>query len=110
MRDYHFRERVSFRFLELSESHSLDICNQIESSSCRKHPEKDCFGGVVPLTDKSISKIVSFFEEKKLDQNDCDIFISISTESDSEIWAAPKCVNELLKFIDCEITFSFTSG
>jgi hypothetical protein len=108
VRDYHFRTKVSFRFLELTELQSKRLSKVIESAKTHAHYEKLCFVGSIELTKLSLLEIISFYSREKIDIDTCDIFVSICSESDSEIWEVPFLVNEMLKQINCKLTYSFT--
>jgi len=108
MRDYHFKTRVSFRFLELTELQGKRLLRDVESSKINKHYENSCVVGTVELIEHNLSEIISFYNQEKIDIGTCDIFVSICSENDSEIWGVPTLVNDILKKINCKLTYSFT--
>ena len=107
-RDYHFKDTVSFRFLELTEEQASSLVNEVNLSKYRAHFKNPCFVGRIPLNESTLKEIVAFFNKYRISLETCDIFLSISTGSDTEIWEAPNIVNQMLKHIDCKLTFSFT--
>ena len=108
MRDYHFKTKVAFRFLELTELQGKRLLRDIKPAKVNEHYEKPCSVGSIELTEQNLSEIVSFYEQEKIDIKLCDIFVSICSESDSEIWEIPTLVNDILKNINCKLTYSFT--
>ena len=107
-RDYHFKSWVKFRLLELTEELAKRFVEEVSQSKYALNFKKTNFVGVVPLNDKTMPELLMFYKKYNIDAETCDIFMSISTGNDTEVWSAPKIVNRLLKHIDCEITFSFT--
>ncbi|VAW79570.1 hypothetical protein MNBD_GAMMA15-1281 [hydrothermal vent metagenome] len=107
-RDYHFKDTVSFRFLALTAVQAEDLVNEVDLSKYRAHFSDPCFVGRIPLSKDTMGEIVAFFKKHQIIEESCDIFLSISTGSDTEIWDVPNIVNQMLKNIDCPLTFSFT--
>ena len=107
-RDYEFLESTSFRFLCLTDAQAAELSKGISGAECRKRKDNSFNIGVVELREEVIGSIVNFYRLHNVALKDCDIFLSLTTESDSEIWEAPKLVNEILRSVDCRLTFSFT--
>ena len=107
-RNYEFSESTSFRFLCLTDAQAAELSKGISGAECRKRKDNSFNVGVVELREEVIDSIINFYRLHDVDLKDCDIFLSLTTESDSEIWEAPKLVNQILRFVDCRLTFSFT--
>jgi hypothetical protein len=99
---------ASFRFLGLDKLQAITLEREIVGASQRKHFKHDCYVGSVPLVDQYIEDINNFYVRQRVRIEECDIFLSIVTESSSNIVEVPEIVNRLLKYIDCKLTFSFT--
>ena len=107
-RDYGFSESTSFRFLCLTDAQAAELSKAISGAECRKGKDNSFNVGVVELREEVIGSIISFYRLNDVALKDCDIFLSLTTESDSEIWEAPELVNEILRSVNCRLTFSFT--
>jgi hypothetical protein len=107
-RDYEFSESTCFRFLCLTDAQAAELSKGISGAECRKSKDNSFNVGVVELREEVIGLIINFYRLHGVARNDCDIFLSLTTESDSEIWEAPTLVNEILRSVDCRLTFSFT--
>ncbi len=109
-RDYDFETMVSFRFLSLSEEKSKILKSLIPHAIVADHFKNKYKVANIDINDISvIEKIDNAFRELECSLEECDIFLSITTESDSEIWEIPEIVNSLLMKINCRMVFSFTS-
>jgi len=98
---------IDFRLLNLNKLQAYTLEREIIGSSYRKHQKSDSYVGCVPLSNSSIDDINDFYIRQMLDSSACDIFISVVSESDSNIVDVPEVVNRMLKYIDCKLTFSF---
>ncbi|HKS57696.1 MAG TPA: hypothetical protein VJS12_20530 [Steroidobacteraceae bacterium] len=54
--------------------------------------------------------IEQFRREHSIKVTGCDVFISIYSDRNDEIWRAPKTVNYIVNVVNCPIVFSFTSA
>ncbi len=109
-RDYDFETMTSFRFLNLSERDSEVLKDLIPQAIVADHFKNECKVANIDIEDSSIIETIeSAFRKLGCKLEECDIFLSITTENDTEIWEVPEIVNSLLKRINCKIVFSFTS-
>lgn len=99
---------LNFRFLSLNKLQAITLEREIRGSSYQKHDEKDCYVGCVPLTKSNIDDINDFYVRQMIDIVECDIFVSVVCESDSNVVDVPEVANRMLKYIDCKLTYSFT--
>jgi hypothetical protein len=53
--------------------------------------------------------ILRFAEKHMIAKEKCDVFVSIVSENDTEIWNVPQVVNLLLREFDCQLVVSFTT-
>jgi hypothetical protein len=110
-RTYEFEPAVRFRFLDLSTDQAADLASAIPGSRVGTHHKTGASVGSVELdSPDTIHRIVRFAEKHAVPNEQCDVFVSIFTENDTEIWDVPRVVNQLLKEFDCQLVFSFTSA
>ena len=64
--------------------------------------------GSVKLTDNNFDDINDFYVRQRIEINECDIFVSVNAESGTKTVDIPAVVNRILKYIDCQLTLSFT--
>jgi len=74
----------------------------------REAEEKTGFVCTVEIEMENYQEIVDFVKTNKINFNDRDIFCSVCSESDSEIWEAPRAVYKILNQLECKLTLSFT--
>ena len=75
------------------------------------HHRKDGKGSVISLNlypDIDLDGLSKIFIDNQICRDKLDIFISIVTEYDSEIFDIPQYIGDAIKKIDPRITFSFT--
>ncbi|WJG07712.1 hypothetical protein [Aliiglaciecola sp. LCG003] len=101
---------VSFRFLNLDKFQALTLSREVNDATYETHAQKDCFIGRILLKEQNLDDINHFFIRQKVDIQDCDIFICAQSQSHSNTFNAPRIVNQILKDIDCKLTFSVTSA
>ncbi|TLU61094.1 hypothetical protein FE810_15590 [Thalassotalea litorea] len=99
---------VSFRFLKLDKLQAYTLKHEVANSSFREHHKNNCYVGTVLLSESCIDEINDFYVRQQVSLEDCDIFVSIVSEIDSNIVDVPTIVNRMLKYIDCKLTYSFT--
>ena len=103
------RALASFRFLNLSDIQAKELADLIPNVEIGEHFETKNNVGCINLDrSTSIEEIGVFAKQHEFKPTDCDIFISIASENQDEIWRAPKAVNNMLKIFDCPIVFSYT--
>ena len=100
--------KLNFRFLSLNKLQAITLEREIVGSSYQKHYENDSYFGCVPLTTFSIDDINDFYVRQMIDVTECDIFVSVVSESDANIVDVPIVANRMLKYIDCKLTYSFS--
>lgn len=100
--------KTSIRFLSLNKLQALTLEREVVGASQSKHFKNDFYVGCVVLMDDNLEDIVHFFIRQQLKIDDCDLFISVFSNLDSNIVDVPNLVNRMLKYIDCRLTFSYT--
>jgi hypothetical protein len=98
----------SIRFLNLNKLQAFTLEREVVGASQREHSQNDCYVGHVSLLDDNLEDIFNFFIRQRLKVEECDLFISLSSNMDTNIVEVPSVVNQMLKFIDCKLTMSFT--
>ncbi len=110
-RTYEFEPSVLFRFLDLNAEQAKDLVSAIPGSRMGKHHKTGAAVGCVTLGSADmVQPILSFIEKHTVPSEQCDVFVSIFTENDTELWDVPRVVNQLIKAVDCQLVFSFTSA
>ncbi len=99
---------ISFRFLHLNKLQAYTLVRDIPESTHKLPKDKDSYVGCVPLTAMNIDDINDFYVRQRIDVSDCDIFVAVVSESDTNIIDVSPVVNRMLKYIDCQLTYSFT--
>lgn len=102
---------VSFRFLGLSDKVAAELKRAIPIAEFGLHYKTKKNVGSIPIVDSSlIIKIDQFRRSNLIKPTECDIFVSIASTKNDEVWRAPKSVNYLVNIVGCPIVFSFTAG
>ena len=99
---------ISFRFLSLDKFQAYSLVREIVGSTHKEHVENKCYVACVPLTPKNFEDINDYYVRQRVEIEACDIFVSVSSDSNKGIVDIPVIVNRMLKYIDCKLTFSFT--
>jgi len=99
---------ISFRFNNLDKMQALTLEREILGSLRDKHVENNCYVVYVPLTVNNFDDINDYYVRQRVDIEDCDIFVSVSSGSGTNTFNIPEIVNRMLKYIDCKLSFSFT--
>lgn len=100
--------KISFRFTRLDKMQAITLEREILGSLCEDHIENNRYVVRVPLTNSSFNDINDYYVRQRIEIEECDIFISVCSESGTNIFDIPAIVNRMLKYIDCKLTFSFT--
>ena len=100
---------TSFRFLKLNKLQAYTLKREVAESSTKYIEKKDSFVGTVPLREELFDSLIIFFERQKISIDECDIFVSVFSEKDSEVVDIPFTVNKMLKYINCKLVFSYTA-
>jgi hypothetical protein len=98
----------SFRFLSLTRLQAITIEREVPGATQQKHWQNDCYVGYVALSHDNLQDIANFFVRQQIKVEECDLFIAITSPLQTNTVAAPDLVNQMLKFIDCKLTFSYT--
>ncbi|WP_462157746.1 hypothetical protein [Pseudoalteromonas sp. GB56] len=99
---------ISFRFLNLNKLQAYTLAKEVSGATYKMPRNKNYYVGCIPLTEDTIHEINDFYVRQMVDISECDIFVSIVSEFDSNIVDVPAVVNHMLKYIDCKLTYSFT--
>ena len=98
---------ISFRFKNLNKLQAFTLEREVQGSTYVMACNKECYVGSVPLNDLSIQEINDFYVRQMVHISDCDIFVSVVSENNSNIVDIPSVLNRMLKYIDCNLTYSF---
>jgi hypothetical protein len=99
---------ISFRFNRLDKMQAFTLEREIVGSLRNDHIEDHFYVVCVPLTDNNFDDINDYFVRQRVEIEDCDIFVSVASNSGINHYNIPVIVNRMLKYIDCKLTFSFT--
>ncbi|MCU7796307.1 MAG: hypothetical protein KZQ75_04155 [Candidatus Thiodiazotropha sp. (ex Myrtea spinifera)] len=100
---------ASFRFLSLNEDQAKEIQLLIPSTELGEHYQTGKIVASIKIIDSSLVVIIDEFRRKHTFMpTDCDVFVSIASEKQDEIWRAPKAVNYIINIVNCPIVFSYT--
>jgi hypothetical protein len=102
------KTEISFRFNRLDNMQAFTLEREIFGSSREDHLENNCYVVYVPLTDNNFDDINDYYVRQQIKIEECDVFVSVSSDSATNIFDIPVIVNRMLKYIDCKLTFSFT--
>ena len=100
---------ISFRFLALTPKQGQSLTAAIPKSELGRHFKTGKVVGCVPLNNRTKAEsIIAFASTHGLKSKMCDILVSVSTDRDTLILDVPNIVNQIIKALDCQMTFSFT--
>ena len=99
---------ISFRFTRLDKMQAITLEREILGSLRENHVENNCYVVRVPFTQNSFDDINDYYVRQRIEIEDCDIFISVCSDSGTNTFEIPTLVNRMLKYIDCKLTFSYT--
>ncbi|MBA6251828.1 hypothetical protein [Colwellia sp. MB3u-55] len=102
------RASISFRFNRLDKMQAFTLEREILGSLYDKNVENNVYVVCVPLTDTNFDDISDYYVRQRVNIEDCDIFVSVSSDSGTKCFDIPVIVNRMLKYIDCKLTFAFT--
>ena len=98
-----------FRFLALTKEMANELTALIPSAEIDEHYKTKDKVASIKLIDSSLTETIDGFRKKhSFSPTDCDVFISIASSKKSEVWRAPKAVNNIVNAINCPIVFSYT--
>src|SRR5262245_21824816 len=102
---------ASFRYLNLSDSQAAELKVLIPAAKFGIHHQTGKNVGSILLDDPApVMTIEQFRRKHAIAVTDCDVFVSIYSDRNDEIWRAPKTVNYIINVVNCPIVFSFTSA
>lgn len=101
---------ISFRFLSLDKFQAYSLVREILGSTHEEHSENKCYIACVPLTQQNFEDINDYFVRQRIEIAACDILVSVNADSKLGVVDVPQIVNRMLKYIDCKLTFSFTTA
>jgi hypothetical protein len=102
---------ISFRFRQLNKMQVLTLCRELEYVSYAENPADEdnlkprSFEALVALTAANLDAINMFYVRQGLNISHCDIFVSVKAV-DTTSFTLPAIVNQMLKHIDCPLSFS----
>ncbi|MFT5852369.1 MAG: hypothetical protein ACI87J_002345 [Colwellia sp.] len=102
------KTEISFRFNRLDKMQAFTLEREIFGSSREDHLENNCYVVYVPLTDNNFDDINDYYVRQRIKIEECDVFVSVCSDSGTNTFDIPAIVNRMLKYIDCKLTFSFT--
>ena len=99
---------ISFRFSHLDKMQAFTLEREILGSLRDSQIDNDFYVVCVPLLNNNFDDINDYYVRQRVEIEDCDIFIAVSSDSGTNTYVMPEIVNRMLKYIDCKLTFSFT--
>lgn len=108
MKNSNTEAEISFRFNRLDKMQAFTLEREIVGSLRNDHIEDHYYVVCVPLTDNNFDDINDYYVRQRVEIEDCDIFVSVASNSGTNFYDIPVIVNRMLKYIDCKLTFSFT--
>lgn len=111
---------INFRFRQLNKMQALTLCRELDSASYTEHSADEAgaestvnekntkprnYSALVRLTPENIEAITMFYVRQDLNLSQCDILIN-ATLTNTRSFTLPVIVNQMLKHIDCPISFS----
>lgn len=107
----HLTLDVRFRFRQLNKMQVLTLCRELEGVSYSENVESEgkllplSFEALVVLKAENLDAINMFYVRQGLNVSNCDIFVSVKGV-DTTSFTLPAIVNQMLKHIDCPLSFS----
>lgn len=108
MKNSNTETEISFRFTRLDKMQAITLEREILGSIREDHVENNRYVVCVPLTNNSFDDINDYYVRQRIEIEECDIFVSVRSDSGTNTFEIPALVNRMLKYIDCQLTFSFT--
>ncbi|MDF3126463.1 hypothetical protein [Rheinheimera sp. 1928-s] len=114
------RIEISFRFRQLNKMQALTLCREIDAVSYAAETEQQAsaaiavsesntkqltYSALVALKPENIEAITMFYVRQGMDLSHCDILIT-ATLANTTGFTLPAIVNQMLKHIDCPLSFS----
>jgi hypothetical protein len=101
--------QISFRFLNLDKFQAFTLEREILGASYKQQSNSDCYVGYIPLSGQTFDDINDYYVRQRIEISECDIFVSVNLASKTNTVEIPAIVNRILKYIDCQLTFSVTA-
>lgn len=107
----HLTLEISFRFRQLNKMQVLTLCRELEDVSYAENPADEdnlkprSFEALVVLKAEHLDSINMFYVRQGLNVSNCDILVSLK-DADTTHFTLPAIVNQMLKHIDCPLSFS----
>ena len=107
----HLTLDVRFRFRQLNKMQVLTLCRELQDVSYSENPADEdnlkprSFEALVVLKAENLDAINMFYVRQGLTVSNCDIFVSIKAV-DTTHFTLPAIVNQMLRHIDCPLSFS----
>ncbi|TWX47199.1 hypothetical protein [Colwellia hornerae] len=102
------RAAISFRFNRLDKMQAFTLEREIQGALRDENVENNVYVVCVPLTETNFDDISDYYVRQRVNIEDCDIFVSVCSDSGTNLFDIPMIVNRMLKYIDCKLTFAFT--
>jgi hypothetical protein len=97
-----------FRFLNLNKLQAYTLEREVLGATKRLDCEKECYVGCVTLLEDNLAEIFNFFIRQRITVEQCDLLISLFSNMQTTTTEVPRLVNQMLRFIDCKLTMSYT--
>jgi hypothetical protein len=104
----YIESELSFRVIRVDKVEAVRLEREIVGSLRNYHIEDHFYVVCVPLTDNNFDDINDYYVRQRVEIEDCDIFVSVASNSGTNLYNIPVIVNRMIKYIDCKLTFSFT--
>lgn len=102
--------RVYFRFKRLDKMQAFTLTREVMNARYEPSVNEGTFVGLVPLERAAFEDINNFFVRQQLGYDNCDILVVGCGFDEPVEVTAPAVVNEMLKFLECPITFRWVSS
>ena len=101
-------EHISFRFKQLDKFQAFSMVREISGASYEHDLENNHYLGFIPLTPENFDIINDYFVQQRIALSDCDIHITLNNavQNPTKTIVIPTIVNRMLKYIDCQLSFS----
>ncbi|MBU0914703.1 MAG: hypothetical protein KKF22_19415 [Gammaproteobacteria bacterium] len=105
----HLTFEISFRFRQLNKMQVMTLSREIEGVSYTEDLESETtkprsFVALVALTSEHLEAITMFYVRQSMNVDNCDILVTVPHTAATS-FTLPEIVNQMLKHIDCPISF-----
>ena len=98
--------QISFRVNNLDKLQAFTLVREIVGSTHEEALNKKTYLGYIPLTENNFDEINDYYVRQRINIEDCDIFVTVTSHAEITSVDIPTIVNRMLKYIDCKLTFS----